>query len=246
MSPVASRPGDTDRAGTDRSGVSIVIPTLNDNAALAGLLAQIVGRGFDIIVVDGGSEQSPTSIVAPFADARCITSAPGRARQLRAGINAATGDWIWMVHADSDLSPRAIRRVLGLKRIGWGRFDVRLDSAHPAFRLIESMMNARSAWSSICTGDQAIVCHRRLLEAVGGVPDQALMEDIELSKRLRRVAKPHIFHEVVTTSARRWLTNGIFPTVLFMWSLRARYFFGEPADSLAARYYPHRQPSPGG
>ena len=218
---------------------------MNDNEALGHLLAQIVGRGFEIVVVDGGSESSPASIVAPFAEARCITAPPGRARQLRAGIDTARGDWIWMVHADSDLSPRAIRRVLGLRNVGWGRFDVRLDDKHFAFRLIESMMNARSAATSICTGDQAIVCHRRLLDAIGGVPDQALMEDIELSRRLRRLTAPRIFREVVTTSARRWIVNGIFPTVLFMWSLRARYFLGEPADALAARYYPDRQPARG-
>ncbi len=228
-------------AGVVRPNVSIVIPTLNDNEALGRLLAQIVGRGFEIVVVDGGSAQSPGPIVAPFFDAHLITAAPGRARQLRAGIDTARGDWIWMVHADSDLSARAIRRVLGLRTVGWGRFDVRLDDKHFAFRLIESMMSTRSATTSICTGDQAIVCHRQLLDAIGGMPDQPLMEDIELSKRLRRLAAPRIFREVVTTSARRWIAKGIFPTVLFMWSLRARYFFGEPADGLAARYYPDRQ-----
>ena len=220
--------------------VSVVIPTLNDNEALSRLVAQLIDRDFEIVIVDGGSDPHPTAAIAAHPDIQVIDAPAGRASQLRAGVAATRHPWIWMVHADSVLTPAVMRRAQSLSTVGWGRFDVRLDDRHPAFRLIETMMNRRSAWTAICTGDQAIICHRHLIDAIGGIPAQPLMEDIELSRRLRRLAAPRIFHEQVITSARRWLRNGIFATVVFMWSLRLKYFFGESAASLAARYYPDR------
>ena len=101
-------------------------------------------------------------------------------------------------------------------------------------------MNLRSRWSGICTGDQGIFVRRDLLELIDGVPDQPLMEDIELTKRLRRYAKPICIDTALGVSARRWQQRGIASTVLLMWRLRLQYFFGTPAEVLVREYYDGR------
>ena len=145
-----------------------------------------------------------------------------------------------MVHADSRLSPAVVAEVLATARdpdMRWGRLDVHLDGPGWPFRVIERSMNLRSRLTGICTGDQGIFVRRGVLDAVGGVPLQALMEDIELCKRLRRLGRPRWLRGPITTSARRWQHDGTLRTVLRMWSYRLRYFFGASPDLLAKRYY---------
>jgi len=219
--------------------ISIVIPVLDDAAALARILGQLADQDdVEIVVVDGGSADESRRI-AHDAD-QVIESASGRARQLSVGIAAARGDLIWMVHADSCVSGELLnqmRRIAGDVHARWGRVDVRLDGDAPVFRVIEWSMNWRSRLSGICTGDQGIFVRRGVLELIGGVPQQALMEDVELSKRLRRLAVPRRIPGPIVTAARRWQRDGILRTVLEMWRLRLGYFFGEAPELLAARYY---------
>lgn len=222
--------------------ISIVIPVLDDAAALARLLPRLTGQAdVEVVVVDGGS-QDESRRVASQAD-RVVESASGRARQLSVGIAAARGDLIWMVHADSCISGALltqIRRIAGDVSIRWGRIDIRLDGDAAAFRVIEWSMNWRSRLTGICTGDQGIFVRRDLLELIGGMPQQALMEDIELSKRLRRLALPCRVRGPIETAARRWQRDGILRTVLQMWYFRLAYFLGASPERLAARYYPTR------
>ncbi len=223
-------------------GISIVIPVLNDAAALGRLfddLDAVVGNEVQRIVVDGGSADESAELAQRRADLMVRTTR-GRARQLNAGIARASGEWVLMLHADSRIDAhawRALQRAIVAGGAVWGRFDVRLDGAHPAFRLIERMMNLRSRWSSICTGDQGIFARRDLLQLVDGIPDQLLMEDIELTKRLRRYAKPVCLATPLGASSRRWQRDGIVRTVMLMWWLRFRYFFGASPESLVRVYY---------
>lgn len=119
----------------------------------------------------------------------------------------------------------------------WGRFDVSFDSALPAFKLIAWMMNRRSRLTGIATGDQALFMSRTAFQAVGGFPDIALMEDIGMSQCLKKMGKPCCLTARVVTSERRWQQHGIVKTILLMWWLRTRYFFGAAPNILAARYY---------
>ena len=182
------------------------------------------------------------SIAAERAE-RVLTAPRGRASQLAAGIAVSAGDWLWLLHADSRVDPaawHALQGAVATPGACWGRFDVRLDGTDAAFRLIERLMNLRSRWTGICTGDQGIFVRRGALTAIGGMPQQALMEDIELSKRLKRVAPPLCIATPLTASARRWRGNGVVATVLLMWRLRLAYFFGASPAALARRYYgPH-------
>jgi rSAM/selenodomain-associated transferase 2 len=222
--------------------ISIVIPVLNDATALRRLLDDFDALGVtdvERIVVDGGSSDASLTIAGQRA-ARALSAPRGRATQLAAGVTAARGDWLWLLHADSRIDAAvwaALERAITMPNVSWGRFDVRLDDPHPAFRMIETLMNVRSRLTGICTGDQGIFVRRRLLEAIGGIPIQPLMEDIELSKRLRRLAPPLCIRTRLTAAARRWRAHGIVNTVLLMWRLRLAYFFGAAPAALARRYY---------
>ena len=119
---------------------------------------------------------------------------------------------------------------------GWGRFNVKLSGKHPMFRLIEYMMNLRSCVTSVATGDQAIYVINKLFKQVGGYADIDLMEDIELSKRLRKQGSAACIKIPVITSSRRWEHYGIFRTIWMMWLLRLRYFLGASPSKLNQYY----------
>ena len=169
-----------------------------------------------------------------------VLSAPrGRALQMNAGAAKASGDVLLFLHADTRLPREAERLVLdGLARSGrdWGRFDVTIEGRHPMLRLVAAMMNLRSRLTGIATGDQAIFVKRDAFHAAGGFPEIPLMEDIALSKRLKRTGRPLCLRERATTSGRRWETHGVFRTILLMWRLRLAYFFGADPAALARRY----------
>ncbi|MBV1905688.1 MAG: TIGR04283 family arsenosugar biosynthesis glycosyltransferase [Pseudomonadales bacterium] len=222
--------------------LSIVIPNLNDGSFLERLLKQLAyyrpSPGWEVIVVDAGSSDHSLD-VAQMADI-VIDAEPGRAVQLAAGVAQSSGSLLWFLHADSELSPEvclSMNKKCANTGIGWGRFDVELLSSNYLLVLVARMMNLRSRLTGICTGDQGIFVDRELLESIGGIPQQQLMEDIELSRLLKNRCKPDCRREVLRTSARRWLDNGAIRTILLMWYLRAAYYFGVRPERLAAAYY---------
>jgi rSAM/selenodomain-associated transferase 2 len=218
-----------------------VIPALNEAEALPRLLAQLGparSRGAEVVVVDGGSTDG-TVAAAEAAGVRVVASAPGRARQLQAGADASAGEALWLLHADSSIDPYADQHLLwALANSGrpWGRFSVRLSGRHPLLRMVERAMNVRSRLTGIATGDQGIFLRRSALDAIGGIPQQVLMEDVELSRRLKRLAPPLCLWKRVTTSSRRWEAHGVLRTILLMWRLRLAYFLGTDPETLAARW----------
>lgn len=220
--------------------LSIVIPTLNE-AANIGLCLQALQpyrKRCEIIVADGGSNDATLALAERLAD-KIVHAPRGRARQMNAGANAAQGEWLLFLHADTFLPDNALELMQqGIAQgAQWGRFDVRLDGKHPMLQVVAFMMNLRSRLTGIATGDQGIFMTRQAFQAVGGFPCIALMEDIAVSKKLKKLGKPHcIAHEIVT-SARRWERYGVWRTILLMWRLRLRYFFGAHPDHLAQRYY---------
>jgi hypothetical protein len=143
------------------------------------------------------------------------------------------------LHADTRLPEDADAIVIEALRQSaryWGRFDVRIDSARPLLQVVASMMNLRSRLTGICTGDQAIFVTAKAFTRVGGYPPLALMEDIALASQLRRCSKPVALHATALTSARRWERNGVLRTIVLMWWLRLRYFFGAAPAHLAEIY----------
>jgi rSAM/selenodomain-associated transferase 2 len=244
MEPV-SRPGGPGLPAADGSGkmLSVVIPTLNEAAALPEALARLgaVCPGAELIVADGGSRDGTRAAAAVFPGVRWVSAPPGRAGQMNAGARAAGGDVLLFLHADTRLpsgAARAIAEALHDPRTAGGRFDVRLDSTRPLLRLVEAMMNVRSRWSGICTGDQAVFVRRSVFEAMGGYPDISLMEDVEFTRRLKRCGRVAALRLRVTTSARKWEREGILHTIALMWALRFLYWIGVSPARLHRLYYP--------
>lgn len=226
--------------------LSVIVPALNEAHGIVEHLTALQclrQRGHEVIVVDGGSHDETVLLSESRAD-WVITAARGRAQQMNAGAARATGDTLLFLHADTRLpegADRLIERALmGSGRL-WGRFDVSIDGPHFMLPVVAAMMNARSRVTGIATGDQAMFVTRAVFERVGGFPNLALMEDIELSALLKSESKPACLRAKVTTSGRRWLRHGVFTTVFFMWRLRLRFALGASAQRLAREYPSHER-----
>jgi rSAM/selenodomain-associated transferase 2 len=222
--------------------LSIIIPTLNEAATIGDVLTRLQpmrARGVEVIVVDADSIDATGEIAAPLVD-YAIKSARGRATQMNAGANVASGDTLLFLHADSIVPANGdelIVRGLSNPRFVWGRFDIHIAGLHRMLPVIAWFMNQRSRMTGIATGDQGIFVTRAAFNAVGGFPAQPLMEDVAISARLRRVSSPVCLHARITTSGRRWETHGVWQTIFLMWRLRLNYFMGADPALLHDRYY---------
>lgn len=222
--------------------LSIIVPCLNEADGIGDALAALAPlrtRGSEVIVVDGGSSDGTVERSAPLAD--CVLSAPrGRALQMNAGAARARGEILLFLHADTRLpdgAAGAIATALEDPTVVGGRFDVRFDSRRRLLGIVAWSMNTRSRATSICTGDQAIFVRRADFEAVGGYPDIPLMEDIELSRRLKARGRLAALRARVTTSARKWEREGPLRTIGLMWALRLLHFCGVAPARLHRWYY---------
>ncbi|MCK4587008.1 MAG: TIGR04283 family arsenosugar biosynthesis glycosyltransferase [Gammaproteobacteria bacterium] len=230
--------------------ISVIIPVLNEETAIRKMLPEmqwIRESGHELIVVDGGSTDDSFALARNFSDA-VIVSTQGRAVQMNAGAKIATGDVLLFLHIDTILPTDSLSKILTSVNWGntqnnsqvekaWGRFDVRLSGSHFMFRIIELLMNWRSRMTGIATGDQAIFVSKELFEHIGGYKEIPLMEDIEISRRLKKISKPVCIQERVIASSRRWEVSGIYRTVFLMWRLRLSYWLGVDPVRLVKQYY---------
>lgn len=227
------------------SRLSIVIPVLDEAAGIVASLeslAPLRARGAEVIVVDGGSADATAALAGPLAD-RVEASPRGRALQMNAGARVASGDTLLFLHADTRLPPEADRLVLeGLAASGraWGRFDVAIDGPGPLLALVGAFMNLRSRLTGIATGDQALFMRAAAFERAGRYPAIPLMEDVAMSKALKRLSPPLCLTARARTSGRRWQRHGTVRTIVLMWRLRLAYFLGADPARLARRYGAHR------
>lgn len=223
--------------------LSIIMPVLNEQKQLHQQLASLQdlrARGHELIVVDGGSRDDSRAVAAPLVD-QLLQSQSGRARQMNTGAAGADGDWLLFLHCDTRLPQQVdsyLEATLADAEADWGWFDVRLSNPAVPYRLIAWFMNRRARLTRVCTGDQCLLVQRSLFQELGGFPDLPLMEDVAMSKRLRRRARHLVFAGPVLTSSRRWEERGIVSTVLLMWRLRLMYFLGVAPEKLRRRYYP--------
>lgn len=222
--------------------LSIVVPTLNEAANLARVLPDLVARerGAEVLVVDGGSDDDSRAVVAGTPSVRWLSAPRGRARQMNAGARAAQGEIVLFLHADTALpdgAGAAIRAALGDPAVVGGRFDVRLDSRRPLLVLVGWLMNRRSRLTGISTGDQGIFVRRTVFDTLGGYPDIPLMEDVELTRRLKRRGRLAALRLRVVTSARKWEDEGVVRTIVLMWTLRLLYTLGVSPARLHRWYY---------
>ncbi len=227
--------------------IAIVVPVFNEALALPRLLASLVAlketlrettlQDLELVFVDGGSADDTVDLIK-HAGLRVITSPKGRAWQMNAGAAQTAGDVLLFLHADTQLPKNALTEIKSslTGNICWGRFDVRLAGKPWMLGVVSRMMNWRSRLTGIATGDQAMFMTRAAFQAVGGFPEQALMEDIEMSRRLRRLSRPACISSPVITSGRRWEARGVWTTILLMWRLRWAYWRGQNPKQLAELY----------
>jgi rSAM/selenodomain-associated transferase 2 len=223
------------------ASLSIIVPVLDEAARIGAALAALAplrARGAEVIVADGGSRDCTVEIARPLAD-RVIAAPRGRGAQMNEGAAAASGDVLLFLHADTVLPPEADTLVLeGLRGAArqWGRFDVRIEGRSPLLAVISGFMNWRSRVTGIATGDQAMFVTRAAFDRAGRFADIPLMEDVALSKRLKRVSRPLCLTARVIVSGRRFDQRGAVRMVLLMWRLRLAYFLGAQPATLARRY----------
>jgi rSAM/selenodomain-associated transferase 2 len=220
--------------------LSIIVPVLDEASIIVGALQDLASfrrRGAEVIVVDGGSRDGTPDLARPHAD-DIVTAARGRGAQMNAGAVVARGEVLLFLHADTKLPPEADRLLLQslAGADGWGRFDVRIEGRSPLLAVVAALMNWRSRLTGIATGDHAMFITRSMFAEAGGFPEIPLMEDVALSQRLKRIARPICLTARVVTSGRRWEQHGVMRTMLMMWRLRLAFFLGADPAALARRY----------
>ncbi len=219
---------------------SIIIPTLNEQEGIENFLIalQPLRQQSELILADGGSADNTITLATPLVD-RIINCSQGRAIQMNRGASHARGDILIFMHADTFLPENALSLIQSslTRNKLWGRFNIELEGRSPLLKVIALLMNCRSKWTGIATGDQVIFVTKALFNTVGHYPAIALMEDIALSSMLKLYSPPACLEAKVRSSARRWEQFGLIKTILLMWSLRLRYYFGSHPDKLAQLYY---------
>ena len=222
--------------------LSIIIPILNEATRIPQLfeeLKQFRKRNCEIIIVDGGSTDNSVEI-AENTGFRVEKTTRGRAHQMNIGAEKASGSALLFLHADTQLPDAAdslIRKIFSDKPSScWGYFQVHIDGHSKVLYIVGFMMNLRSYLTNIITGDQVIFVKKKAFLKAGCFPEQLLMEDVELSKKLCRLSRPSCINYPVITSGRRWELYGVWKTIFLMWRLRWDYWRGIPANKLAEKY----------
>ncbi len=215
--------------------VSVVIPTLDEEkrlpACLDALLVQAALVRTEVIVVDGGSADSTSSIARARVGVKVLSARRGRGSQMNAGARASSGSLLVFLPADTLLPPTALAALASIDRVGRpraGGFQQRFDADRPMLRLVSSLHNRRAAWTGVFYGDQVPFVRRDLFWQVGGFREDTDLEDVEFGQRLARHTRPEQLDLVVATSARRFERHGPLRAtleaarILGAWSLSRR------------------------
>jgi len=222
-----------------KASIAVIVPVFNEQDVLPVLISQLQRLEADEwIVVDGGSSDDTRHILQE-SPIQWMSAPLGRASQMNAGAKRCDSDILLFIHADTIISSSNISALRQAMQGGFcvgGRFDVSLSGDGAALSVIAWWINFRSRVSGIHTGDQCQFVRRSVFERIGGFPNQALMEDVAFSKRLKREGKVACLRQKVVTSSRRWQKYGLVSTVWLMWKLRFLYWLGISPEKLARMY----------
>lgn len=199
--------------------VSVIVPTYNEERALPRTIQSLSRQtgSAEIVVVDGGSTDRTRDIVRARPDLRLLVAPKGRASQMNAGAKSASGEWLLFLHADTILPDGALARLNTMEAdhaVQAGGFYHRFSGNDWRLRFISALDNYRVGRTGIIYGDQALFVRRRLFEELGGFPDQLILEDVAFSERLLRVARPILLSPPVVTDSRKFVTMGIWRSLL--------------------------------
>ena len=226
------------------ANLSVIVPVLNEEQTLASALDyfRLLRETCELVFVDGNSSDNTAAVLVQHGFFVINNSNANRGAQLYSGAEQASHENLLFHHFDSRLPKNFLNLITqALQSRAWGRFDVRLDSPDWRLRLVETAMNTRSRWTGVATGDQAMFMHKSaLLACAGELQRYPVMEDIYLSKQLKKVSLPACLRARVLSSARYWHHNGVVRSTLKMWALRLLYFFGMRPQTLYRLYYGKR------
>ncbi len=227
--------------------ISIIIPTLNEAECIGQTVAGLVGQlGVEVIVADGGSHDQ-TVATALAAGATVIDAPLGRGSQQNGGARAARGRVLLFLHADT-LLPEGfaahIREALAQPGIVAGAFRLAIGATGWRFRLLERCTNWRATWFGLPYGDQALFLSAARFQAMGGFKEIALLEDLELVCRLRKMGRITLLKAPVLTSPRRWQRLGFVRTTVINQLIVLGFFCGASPNRLVRWYVGDRKNNP--
>ncbi len=221
------------------TSVAIIVPVYNEEQQVKHNLQHFIDLEADELIFVDGESTDQTALFLKQSGVTCVASKPGRAIQMNLGAYVSKSDILVFIHMDTVVSKsnvEAVKEAFSQSDVVGGRFDVRLSGKYPSFRIIEFMINLRSRLSKISTGDQVQFVSRSVFEAMHGFAPLPLLEDVEFSKRLKKVGRIACLKDQVTTSSRRWEKYGIMKTVWLMWKIRLFYWWGVSPEKLAMLY----------
>jgi rSAM/selenodomain-associated transferase 2 len=225
---------------TDQTKISIIMPVLNEAKNLRDTLSQLtLSEKEELIIVDGGSTDDSLSIAREFTD-KVFQTRSGRARVMNFGAAKAKGDILLFLHADCILPDNgfhAVRQAMRDRSIAAGAFFLNIAHRGLSFRIIERAANIRSRATSLLYGDQGIFLRKDIFDRIGGFSDIPLMEDIEISGRLKKEGNLIFINPPITASPRRWLSEGIIYTTLRDWTIAFLYTFFKVSPAKLTTYY---------
>ncbi|MDQ3548435.1 MAG: TIGR04283 family arsenosugar biosynthesis glycosyltransferase [Chloroflexota bacterium] len=221
--------------------ISVIIPTLNEAATIGAVLRQfeILPGDWEVIVADSGSSDGTCQIAAQRPGVHVVTVARGRGSGMNDGAALATGEILLFLHADTFLPRDAhllIARALADRRTSATAFRLRLDRDDWPYRLVPLASRVRVRLQRTFFGDQAIAVRRADFARIGGYREALLMEDVDLSRRLRRLGRLRLLPASVVTSARRFEEGGVVRTLVLMSGLQVLYACRVRGDRLARWY----------
>lgn len=219
---------------------SIIIPTLNEEKTLLTNQKHLITLknrlNAEIIIVDGNSDDETTSMARLITN-KIYVKSPSRSGQLNEGAGHASGDYLIFLHVDTYINERALDEILGIDNdFNWGFFKIKLDDPRLKYKFLSCCINLRSKIFSYSTGDQVLIIKRDLFHEIKGYLDINLMEDIEITHRLKKIIKPRFFSGKAVSSTRRWQKNGFLKTILHMRKLRILYYLGVCTNRLKEMY----------
>ncbi len=221
--------------------ISVVIPTLNEAHSVRSCVESVVAAGAgQIIVSDGGSDDATLEMASQAGATQTVRSIPGRGIQLNAGAFFARGEFVLFLHADNRLAKESLSQVVDAAerspKLVWGAMRQRIESDRYAYRFLERGNAMRVRIRGIAMGDQSLWVRRSEFKRVGGFPEVRLMEDVELSQKLRRLSWPVLLQGPTVVSARRWEARGVIQQTLRNQVIQVAHACGVAHDRLANFY----------
>ncbi len=217
--------------------ISVVVPTLNEAETIERCVQSAQHAGAEqIIIADGGSIDATVDAAQRAGATDLVHSDPGRGIQMNQGAALATNEMILFLHADNRLSGECLNQICDHPGLVWGAFRQRIDAPHNSYRGLEFGNAMRVSVRGMPFGDQAIFVRREVFEQQGRFAELPLMEDVDFSRRMRKLAKPALLDGPVIISARRWQENGIVRQTFRNWMIQVAYKCGVSTDRLAEFY----------